>query len=90
MSRQPQAVQIKELIDTLWNVNTNSTEKISSPAPELIDTLWNVNLFFRLNAFLNSRINRYIMECKCISEIESGSASIELIDTLWNVNERSN
>ena len=55
----------KELIDTLWNVNTNSTEKINSPAPELIDTLWNVNVFQELvQQILRRRINRYIMECK--------------------------
>ena len=33
---------------------------------ELIDTLWNVNTQMRaFNSAIN-RINRYIMECKCL------------------------
>ena len=35
----------RELIDTLWNVNTSAAEEPSGDAQEeLIDTLWNVNL----------------------------------------------
>ena len=32
------------------------------------------------------RINRYIMECKYIMEIQKDAQYLELIDTLWNVN----
>ena len=32
------------------------------------------------------RINRYIMECKCIKQTQLRVATSELIDTLWNVN----
>ena len=34
----------RELIDTLWNVNSNSYVALVFFVPELIDTLWNVNL----------------------------------------------
>ena len=33
----------RELIDTLWNVNTAVQISISGHSLELIDTLWNVN-----------------------------------------------
>ena len=33
----------RELIDTLWNVNTNGGAGQRLSARELIDTLWNVN-----------------------------------------------
>ena len=54
---------------------------------ELIDTLWNVNktLLIRF-AVKRSRINRYIMECKCTDDGRSRKRGVELIDTLWNVN----
>ena len=32
---------------------------------ELIDTLWNVNTNKEMRQGINTRINRYIMECKC-------------------------
>ena len=32
------------------------------------------------------RINRYIMECKCVSVPPGCTSHQELIDTLWNVN----
>ena len=32
-----------ELIDTLWNVNTDDSVAIKANKTELIDTLWNVN-----------------------------------------------
>ena len=35
----------RELIDTLWNVNTNMISNKRVPVKELIDTLWNVNIF---------------------------------------------
>ena len=34
---------VRELIDTLWNVNDNSCNFLSNAFKELIDTLWNVN-----------------------------------------------
>ena len=33
-----------ELIDTLWNVNSNAGKIVPVPVGELIDTLWNVNI----------------------------------------------
>ena len=33
----------RELIDTLWNVNSFVTDKMFLVFIELIDTLWNVN-----------------------------------------------
>ena len=33
----------RELIDTLWNVNTSPFSSNELEIPELIDTLWNVN-----------------------------------------------
>ncbi len=35
---------MRELIDTLWNVNESPSLHISERSRELIDTLWNVNL----------------------------------------------
>ena len=34
----------RELIDTLWNVNTKNSSLFFTGIKELIDTLWNVNL----------------------------------------------
>ncbi len=56
------------------------------PFPELIDTLWNVNQMLQTIALAASRINRYIMECKCSTIVFFVVRIWELIDTLWNVN----
>ena len=54
---------------------------------ELIDTLWNVNFLLKnYFSFVFIRINRYIMECKCIYAFNVSFCDAELIDTLWNVN----
>ena len=55
---------------------------------ELIETLWNVNFFALLYATLSTiRINRNIVECKCIQGIwVNTDVCRELIETLWNVN----
>ena len=42
---------LRELIDTLWNVNSDTTRFIQINKKELIDTLWNVNL---INVSLNN------------------------------------
>ena len=80
--------QEDELIDTLWNVNFFFLSISISVAAELIDTLWNVNLVGVGAASVGvARINRYIMECKCVSRSTLLSVRLlELIDTLWNVN----
>ena len=39
------ACGIRELIDTLWNVNSNDGIGIDLGVKELIDTLWNVNRY---------------------------------------------
>ena len=36
---------VKELIDTLWNVNIMDGKYFSVIKKELIDTLWNVNTY---------------------------------------------
>ena len=45
---------MKELIETLWNVNLNENTKQMTELIELIETLWNVNTgllvwFYRRN-----------------------------------------
>ena len=40
---------LKELIDTLWNVNYTALMNMFESSFELIDTLWNVNVY-RLNS----------------------------------------
>ena len=37
-------VRLRELIETLWNVNLTGNSTLSLPFSELIETLWNVNL----------------------------------------------
>ena len=54
----------RELIDTLWNVNSNKLITYFLASFELIDTLWNVNAISVLIPSWLRRINRYIMECK--------------------------
>ena len=78
---------MRELIDTLWNVNESPSLHISERSRELIDTLWNVNVD-ELNGSLQGMtgINRYIMECKFNQKAVGIPARLELIDTLWNVN----
>ena len=42
---------------------------------ELIDTLWNVNVGGdRMDKQPSERINRYIMECKCVSSPASSAS----------------
>ena len=55
----------RELIDTLWNVNTIDVSLVVVRTTELIDTLWNVNLYnYLMHTTRHYGINRYIMECK--------------------------
>ena len=79
--------KMEELIDTLWNVNIVAFWFAWLAASELIDTLWNVNNNYELDEIgTDSRINRYIVECKYKIGAEKTYKKIELIDTLWNVN----
>ena len=56
-----------ELIDTLWNVNNSLCSSYVLTVTELIDTLWNVNVPPKPEPEEpEPRINRYIMECKCM------------------------
>ena len=77
---------IKELIDTLWNVNVSFTLSTFKSFIELIDTLWNVNKSVSDGDKVYVGINRYIMECKFITQKSIRPVLRELIDTLWNVN----
>ena len=65
----------RELIDTLWNVNVETSALPSRMELELIDTLWNVNAFLTNSHALFIRINRYIMECKYLLDKESFNLS---------------
>ena len=61
---------LRELIDTLWNVNRELEQILGKWKPELIDTLWNVNLTSKQAEYLQGcRINRYIMECKFLRRL---------------------
>ena len=53
-----------ELIDTQWDVNTESTTEEAEAYPELIDTQWDVNINMTGAATGTARINRYIVGCK--------------------------
>ena len=57
-----------DLIDTLWNVKARAPPRKSARAFDLIDTLWNVKFFISQCFHSSSRFNRYIVECKVISE----------------------
>ena len=57
-------VRLRELIETLWNVNLTGNSTLSLPFSELIETLWNVNLDESDWEVLQKRINRNIVECK--------------------------
>ena len=39
---------LQELIDTQWDVNKGTKEKLKAAATELIDTQWDVNIFIVL------------------------------------------
>ena len=44
----------KELIETLWNVNTCDLADVTKPGEELIETLWNVNVYQRRGTGISS------------------------------------
>ena len=53
------------LIETLWNVNEDITKTVLGEFLVLIETLWNVNrLAERASDFVDTSINRNIVECK--------------------------
>ena len=61
-----------------------------SPEIELIDTQWNVNKRITRGSINRlNRINRYIVECKCLNSNHTCCTNLELIDTQWNVNRKS-
>ena len=64
---------LQELIDTLWNVNVSSFIFSKNAIVELIDTLWNVNSVITPSKSASPRINRYIMECKCLCGLTSAT-----------------
>ena len=62
-----------ELIETLWNVNSNCARLKIYVHLELIETLWNVNIVpVQKNVRQALRINRNIVECKCINVDDIG------------------
>ena len=52
------------LIETLWNVNSNSNRNANFCVSVLIETLWNVNTGARPYRSAKTCINRNIVECK--------------------------
>ena len=90
MSRKHGQQWQRELIDTLWNVNSITAITCPDSAKELIDTLWNVNVSSDGNVTIDGQelidtlwnVNPYGPDISCIVT--------ELIDTLWNVNLFSN
>ena len=79
---------VKELIETLWNVNQFASTNFCAIIGELIETLWNVNKdgceyvavdFTELIETLwNVNEQGWLRLCP--------ARLIELIETLWNVN----
>ena len=45
MIKAKKVIPAMELIETLWNVNTNVDNLMAWQYTELIETLWNVNYF---------------------------------------------
>ena len=77
----------RELIDTLWNVNTLAPPCKASSFIELIDTLWNVNssvIAHVPDAPVELIDTLWNVNAKKLGQIAGGV--FELIDTLWNVN----
>ena len=75
-----------ELIETLWNVNVNRVTTGYYPGKELIETLWNVNRSICLGNNLASRINRNIVECKCVIVYAQMAYHLDVHLPVWNVN----
>ena len=79
--------ELKELIETLWNVNSFLGVEESQKISELIETLWNVNNHVVGKGVIKElRINRNIVECKFYRLRLNIRNDLELIETLWNVN----
>ena len=57
----------RELIDTLWNVNTRLSSTRYSQATRINRYIMECKLYYELNEEqIIDRINRYIMECKFV------------------------
>ena len=57
---------------------------------DLIDTLWNVKPAGQNYKIASGeRFNRYIVECKGVTDLLGQACPVDLIDTLWNVKGRS-
>ena len=54
--------------------------------PVLIETYWNVNSDSPYASAVALRINRNILECKCVSFAMIPLLASVLIETYWNVN----
>ena len=75
-----------ELIDTLWNVNTDDSVAIKANKRinrYIMECKYCFREIFQVGPM---RINRYIMECKYAHPCFLVLFEAELIDTLWNVN----
>ena len=53
------------LIETYWNVNSNTFPPPPLSPPVLIETYWNVNAPLPLLDLGDTSLNRNILECKC-------------------------
>ena len=57
---------------------------------DLIDTLWNVKPAGQNYKIASGeRFNRYIVECKGVTDLLGQACPVDLIDTLWNVKEET-
>ena len=75
------------LIDTWWNVNSDTIEPNIFAIFVLIDTWWNVNSNPQNHAYCLFGFNRYMVECECWLDISMVlCVRWVLIDTWWNVN----
>ena len=78
-----------ELIDTLWNVNTETAAKMINDTKRI--NRYIMECKYKSTALFageSAGINRYIMECKFNASVYCCPMSFELIDTLWNVNSK--
>ena len=66
-SARDSVVPLSVLIETYWNVNQDFFDKLNEEFNVLIETYWNVNLsVWRKPTQGKTRLNRNILECKCL------------------------
>ena len=75
-----------DLIETLWNVKSDKTNKEYIFVQDLIETLWNVKKNINISGKMETKgFNRDIVECKEGRRRKNNNSRCDLIETLWNV-----